>query len=69
MNKVNKCFLFAELGLDILAVEAGYMVDSDVFGTFHLAGAGVGAVAESEFIHLGYHCTGATGGFRLTLRQ
>ena len=45
------------------------MVDGDVLRALHLAGAGVGAVTETEFVHLGDHGAGAAGGFRLTLRE
>ena len=45
------------------------MVDGDVLRALHLAGAGVRAVAEAEFVHLGDHGAGAAGGFRLALRE
>ena len=45
------------------------MVDGDVLRALHLAGAGVRAIAEAEFVHLGDHGAGAAGGFRLALRQ
>ena len=45
------------------------MVDGDVLRALHLAGAGVRAIAEAEFVHLGDHGAGAAGGFRLALRE
>ena len=45
------------------------MVDGDMLRALHLAGAGVRAVAEAEFVHLGNHRAGAAGGFRLALRE
>ena len=61
--------LLAEAGFEILAVQTGDVVDGDVLRALHLAGAGVGAVAEAEFVHLGDHGAGAAGGFRLALRE
>ena len=61
--------LFAESRLQILAVQSRDMIDGDVLRALHLAGAGVRAVAETEFVHLGDHRAGAAGGFRLALRE
>ena len=61
--------LLAEAGLQILPVQAGNVVDGDVLGALHLAGAGVGAVAKAQFVHLGHHGAGTAGGFRTALRQ
>ena len=41
----------------------------DEFGTLGFAGVGVGAVAEAQFVHLGYHLLCAVGGLDLTLWQ
>ena len=51
----------AQLGSDELAVEAGNIADADALGALGLAGAGVGAVTESQLIHLGEHSLGAAG--------
>ena len=48
-----------QFGADKLAVEAGDVGNLDALGTFHLTGAGVRTVAESEFVHLGNHSLGA----------
>ncbi len=54
--------LLRELRLEELAVEAGDVVNGDAFWTFHLAGAGVGAVAEAELFHLCDHIPGPFSG-------
>ncbi len=59
----------AQLGSDELAVQAGDIADAYALGTLGLAGAGVGAVTESQLIHLGEHSLGATGSLYLTLRE
>ena len=59
----------AQLGSDELAVQAGYIADADALGALGLAGAGVGAVTESQFIHLGEHGLGTAGCLNLTLRE
>ena len=59
----------AQLGSDELAVQAGDIADADALGALGLAGAGVGAVTESQFIHLGEHSLGAAGSLYLTLRE
>ena len=56
------------LGFDEFAVEAGDVAQRNVLGTFGCAGTGVGAVAESEFVHLVDHCARA-GTFNLTPGQ
>ena len=43
-------FRFKELAVEPCDVRYGYALRA-----LHLAGAGVGAVSESEFVHLGYH--------------
>ena len=58
-----------QLGSDELAVEAGDIADADALGALGLAGAGVGAVTESQLIHLGEHGLGAAGSLYLTLRE
>lgn len=59
--------LVGQLGFDELAVEAGNVGDGLVLGTYGFAGTGVGAVTETEFVHLGYHGFGTLGGFYTAL--
>ena len=59
----------AQLGSNELAVQAGDIADADALGALGLAGTGVGAVSESQLIHLGEHGLGATGSLYLTLRK
>ena len=59
----------AQLGSDELAVQAGDVADADALGALGLAGAGVGAVTESQLIHLGEHGLGTTLSLYLTLRE
>ena len=61
--------LLAKPRFQILSVQPCDMVDSDVLRAFHFASAGVGAVTEAEFVHLGDHGAGAAGGFRFALRE
>ena len=61
--------LVFELGLEELAVEASDVGDGDTFGALGFAGTSVGAVAETEFVHLGNHCFGTTSCLDLTLRE
>ena len=61
--------LVFELGLEELAVEASDVGDGDTFGALGFAGTGVGAVAETEFVHLGNHCFGAASCLDLPLRE
>ena len=61
--------LFGELGVEEFAVEACDVAQRNVLGTFGGAGTGVGAVAEAEFVHLGYHGACATFAFNLALGQ
>ena len=49
---VYETCLVAELGTYKVAVEAGYMGQADLLGTFSGAGTCVGAVTEAEFVHL-----------------
>ena len=53
--------LICEFGLYHLAVEAGDVGDGLVLRANSLAGAGVGAVTEAEFVHLGNHVLHTTG--------
>ena len=52
-----------------LAVEARDVAQLDVLRALGSAGTGVGAVTESEFVHLGNHCFSASSGFHLALRK
>ena len=61
--------LFRALGHDELAVQAGDVAQRNVLGAFGGACTGVGAVTESEFVHLPDHCAGTACAFHLTLRQ
>lgn len=61
--------LVFELGLEELAVEASDVGDGDTFGALGFAGTSVGAVAETEFVHLGNHCFGTTSCLDLPLRE
>ena len=61
--------LVSELCLDELAVEASDIGDRLVLRALSLAGAGVGAVAEAEFLHLGNHGLGTLSGLRTALGQ
>ncbi len=61
--------LFFALGGDELTVHATDVGKLDVFRTFSCTGTGVGAVTETEFVHLGNHCTDATVFLHLTLRE
>ena len=61
--------LVGQLCLDELAVQAGDVGDGLVLRADGLAGAGVGAVAEAEFIHLGDHGLSALGCLGTSLGQ
>ena len=61
--------LLRELCLKELTVETGDVLDGDAFWTFHLAGAGVGTVAEAELFHLCDHIPGPSGSLWTTLRE
>ena len=61
--------LVFEFGAEELAVEAGDVAYGDVLGAFHLAGAGVGAGAKAELVHLGYHGFGTAGSFDFALGE
>ena len=55
--------------LDPLAVKAGDVLALDLLGAFGFAGVGVGAAAETEFVHTAYHLLDALVGFDLSLRK
>lgn len=57
----------AETGADPLAVHAGDVESLDLLWALCLAGIGVGAVAEAEFVHLAYHLLNAVVGLWLAL--
>ena len=59
--------LVLELSHNKLAVEAGDVGDAFVLGAYSFASAGVGAVAETEFVHLGHHGFGTFCAFYTTL--
>lgn len=52
-----------------VAVEAGDVLAFYLLGAFGLAGVGVGAAAEAEFVHLDDHLAGAVHGLGVALRQ
>ena len=58
-----------QLGLDELAVQACDVGDGLVLRAHGLAGAGVGAVAEAELVHLSHHGLGTFGSLRKALGQ
>lgn len=64
-----RSILLFELGLEVLAVKTCDIAQRNVLGAFGSASAGIGTVAEAEFVHLAYHCTGAASTFYLTLGQ
>ena len=59
--------LICQFCLDHLAVQAGDVGDGLVLRADSLAGAGVGAVTEAEFVHLGDHVLHTTGSLYATL--
>ena len=59
--------LIAKFSLNELAVQACDVGDGFALGADGLAGTGVGAVAEAQFVHLGHHVLGTTGSFYATL--
>ena len=59
--------LICQLCLDELAVEASDVGDGFALRAYGFAGACVGAVAEAELVHLGYHCLGAASCLYATL--
>ena len=61
--------LVCQLGLDHLAVQAGDVGNGLVLGAYGLAGASVGAVTESELVHLGNHVLHAAGSLYTALRK
>ena len=61
--------LFLALGRDKFAVETCDIANLDTLGTFGRAGTGVGAVAETELVHLHYHGACATFALNLSLGQ
>lgn len=61
--------LLREFRLQELTVETGDVVDGDSLRALHLAGARVGTVTETKFLHLRNHIPSSTSGLRLTLRK
>lgn len=61
--------LFLALGRDKFAVETCDIAQRNIFGTFSRTCSGVGAVAETEFVHFGHHFTGTAHTLHLTLGQ
>ena len=61
--------LFRNLGIDELAVEAGDVAQRDALGAFCCAGTGVGAVAETEFVHFLHHSAGTALALYLALGE
>lgn len=61
--------LVCQLSLDELAVHAGDVGDAFVLGTNGFASTRVGAVAETELIHLGHHGLGTLRAFDTTLGE
>lgn len=61
--------LVSELCLDELAVEASDVGDRLVLRALSLASAGVGAVSETELLHLGDHCLSTLSCLRSALRK
>lgn len=59
--------LVSELCLDELAVEASDVGDRLVLRALSLASASVGAVTETELLHLGDHCLSTLSCLRTTL--
>ena len=67
-NAVKQRLLLA-LGGDKVAIHATDVVELDILGAFGCAGTGVGAVAESELVHLGHHGAHAAVFLDFTLRE
>lgn len=61
--------LFLALGRDKFAVETCDIAQRNIFGTFSRTCSGVGAVAETEFVHFAYHGACAACAFDLSLGQ
>lgn len=61
--------LFLALGCDVMAVHAADVVELDILRTFSGTCACIGAVAETEFVHLLDHCACTAFAFNLTLGQ
>ena len=61
--------LVGELGLNHLAVHAGDVGDGLILRAYSLASAGVGAITEAEFVHLGNHVLHTTGSLYTALRE
>lgn len=57
------------MSLEELAIETGDVSDSDTLRALKLAGTGIGAVTESEFVHLGDHGLRSLLGLGTTLRK
>ena len=68
-SQPNNYLLVVELGLDELAVEAGDVGDRLILRALSLAGTGVGAVSEAQFLHLGHHGLGTLGSLGTALGQ
>ena len=69
VNQMIRAGLVFALGADELAVQAGDVAQLDVLGTLGGTGTGVGAVTETEFVHLGEHGLHAALGLGTALRQ
>lgn len=67
--KLSRCCLVGHLGFEVFAVEASDVGDAFILGAYGLTSAGVGAVTETQLVHLGHHCLGALSGFELALWQ
>ena len=67
--QANMAISVVKLGLDELAVQAGDVGYRLVLGALGLAGAGVGAVAEAQLLHLHDHGLGTLGGLGAALGQ
>lgn len=61
--------LLREFRLQELTVETGDVVDGDSLRALHLAGACVGTVTETKFLHLRNHIPSPTSSLRLSLRK
>ena len=61
--------LVGDFGAEELTVETCDVAQLDVLGALGSAGTGVGAVAESEFVHLGHHGLGAAFSLDASLRK
>jgi succinate dehydrogenase / fumarate reductase iron-sulfur subunit len=59
----------SQLGLNHLAVHAGDVGDGLILRAYSLASAGVGAITEAEFVHLGNHVLHTTCSLYAALRK